>query len=140
MSSNLRPFHLAFPVSDLFEAKKWYTEVIGCSIGRESEEWIDFNMFGHQIVAHLRSESDSIDMNTVDDKNIPIRHFGVILDFSQWDDLKKHLENKKIKFLIDPSIRFKGLKGEQRTMFIKDPSGNVLEFKAFKDDEMIFEF
>ena len=140
MSSNLRPFHLAFPVSDLFEAKKWYTEVIGCSIGRESEEWIDFNMFGHQIVAHLTSESDSIDMNTVDGKDIPIRHFGVILDFSQWDDLKKHLENKKIKFLIDPSIRFKGLKGEQRTMFIKDPSGNVLEFKAFKDDEMIFEF
>lgn len=139
MSSNLRPFHLAFPVSDLFVAKKWYTEIIGCSVGRESKEWIDFNMFGHQVVAHLTSTPDDVYTNIVDGENIPIRHFGVILDFSQWDNLKEHLKNKKVSFLINPSIRFKGSKGEQRTMFIKDPSGNVLEFKAFKDDEMIFE-
>ena len=140
MSSNLRPFHLAFPVTDLLEAKKWYTEVIGCSIGRESEDWVAFNMFGHQVVAHSIDRCSSVDANLVDGENVPIRHFGVILNLSHWKTLKENLENKEIEFLIKPYTRFKGLKGEQRTMFIKDPSGNVLEFKAFKNDKMIFEF
>ena len=137
MSSNLRPFHLAFPVSDLSVAKKWYTEIIGCSIGRESKEWIDFNMFGHQVVAHLTSESNEIDTNMVDGENIPIRHFGVILDWEQWHKFSNRIKDQ-IEFVIEPYIRFKGQTGEQATMFFLDPDKNALEFKAFKNDNMIF--
>ena len=139
MSSNLRPFHLAFPVSDLFEAKKWYTEVIGCSIGRESEDWVDFNMFGHQIVAHLSpDEVQPTEKSEVDGKMVPVRHFGVILKWDQWHTFSEMLRSKDIEFIIEPYIRFQGESGEQATMFFLDPSGNALEFKSFKDQSYIF--
>ena len=138
MSSNLRPFHLAFPVTDLIKAKQWYVNFLRCSIGRSSNEWIDFNFFGHQIVAHLSDENILDNTNIVDGNNVPIRHFGVILSPLDWDELRDHLVNSQIEFLIEPCTRFKGLKGEQRTMFVQDPSGNALEFKTFKDDYMIF--
>ena len=139
MVKNLRPFHLAFPVKDLEKTRDWYTSVLGCSIGRESSEWIDFNMFGHQIVAHLSSSLDISYMNEVDGENVPIRHFGIILKPSDWEKLRKKIKSRGIKFIIEPTTRFKGSAGQQSTMFIKDPSGNALEFKSFVDDTMIFE-
>ena len=139
MTSNLRPFHLAFPVRNLKETKKWYTEILGCKVGRKSKDWIDFNMFGHQIVAHLSNLENDIPRNEVDGENIPIRHFGVILEPTEWNNLKKKLLDKGVKFIVKPQIRFKGQSGEQKIMFINDPSGNVLEFKSFRDDRMIFE-
>ena len=138
MNKSLRPFHLAFPVSNIKETKKWYTKILGCSVGREAERWIDFNFFGHQISAHLSESSDSITHNQVDSKQIPSRHFGIILTPSDWNTLSKRLNKLKINFKIKPHTRFKGEKGEQSTLFIEDPSGNCLEFKSFKNDEMIF--
>ena len=139
MTKNLRPFHLAFPARDLEETRDWYTEILGCSVGRESSDWIDFNMFGHQVVAHLSSSLDSADANEVDGENVPVRHFGVILEPSVWNHLKERVISKGVKFIIKPTIRFEGKSGEQHTMFIEDPSGNALEFKSFIDDRMIFE-
>ena len=138
MNRTLRPFHLAFPVSDIKETKKWYTQILGCSLGREAERWVDFNFFGHQISAHLSEISDSITHNEVDRKQIPSRHFGIILAPSDWNALSKRLTDLKINFKIEPYTRFKGKKGEQSTLFIEDPSGNYLEFKSFKNDDMIF--
>ena len=135
----IRPFHLAFPVSNLDISKKWYTEILGCSIGRTSDEWIDFNLYGHQIVAHLSNENYDGNTNLVDNKNIPVRHFGVILEINEWDKLVEKIKKHKIDFLIEPQIRFKNKKGEQRTFFIKDPDCNALEFKAFNNDSNIFE-
>ena len=139
MTNEIRPFHLAFPVKDLKEAKKWYCNVLGCTVGRESINWIDFNLFGHQVVAHLSSNKNNFESNEVDGDNVPVRHFGVILKPKDWEQLKISLEQKNIQFLIKPNTRFKGLKGEQRTLFILDPSGNALEFKSFKNDSLIFE-
>ena len=139
MSTNLRPFHLAFPVVDLAEAKKWYTEVLRCSVGRMSKEWIDFNLFGHQIVAHLSDDNNQGNTSLVDGKDVPVRHFGVILTLLEWEELKDHLVKKDTDFLINPCTRFRGSPGEQKTMFIQDPSGNAIEFKAFKSDNMIFQ-
>jgi len=139
MSKSLRPFHLAFPVKNLKETRYWYTKILGCSVGRESSDWIDFNLFGHQIVAHLSNTQDLFDINEVDGENVPVRHFGVILKPSEWNQLKEKFILNKIKFIIEPTTRFKGSSGEQSTMFIKDPSGNALEFKSFSDDAMIFE-
>ena len=139
MSKSLRPFHLAFPVKNLKETRDWYTKILGCSIGRESSDWIDFNLFGHQIVAHLSNIQDLSDINEVDGESVPIRHFGVILKPSEWNQLKEKFILSKIRFVIEPTTRFKGSSGEQSTMFIKDPSGNALEFKSFSDDAMIFE-
>tara|TARA_Y100000590_G_scaffold460324_1_gene619391 strand:- start:469 stop:900 length:432 start_codon:yes stop_codon:yes gene_type:complete len=141
MSNNenkLRPFHLAFPVTDLEKARKWYTDILGCSLGRESDKWIDFNMFGHQVVAHLVDDSDSIALNIVDGDNVPSRHFGVILNPDDWKILVKRLDRKGVDYLINPHTRFKGLPGEQSTLFITDPSGNALEFKSFASDDSIF--
>ena len=135
----LRPFHLAFPVLNLKKSEKWYTNILGCSIGRKSDNWIDFNLFGHQIVAHLAENINQGSTNDVDGDNVPIRHFGVILSILKWNDLVDRLKNLNVKFLIKPHVRFKNLKGEQHTLFIKDPDGNALEFKAFKNDEMIFD-
>ena len=134
----LRPFHLAFPVLDIKQTKKWYTKILGCSVGREAERWIDFDFFGHQISAHLSNNLDSVTHNQVDSKEIPSRHFGIILNPTEWNILSKRLTDLKIKFKIEPYTRFKGEKGEQSTMFIEDPSGNCLEFKSFQNDEMIF--
>ena len=138
-SKTIRPFHLAFPVSNLDISKKWYTKILGCNIGRTSKNWIDFNLFGHQIVAHLSDKDYIANTNLVDNQNIPVRHFGVILEIDQWKKLVEKIKKNKIVFLIKPQIRFKGKKGEQRTFFIKDPDNNALEFKAFKNDQSIFE-
>ena len=134
----IRPFHLAFPVTDIQKTRKWYQEVLGCEIGRESETWVDFNLFGHQIVAHLVEKINISGSSDVDGKNIPAMHFGVILEWNMWHFLAEDLKNKDIKFVIEPYIRFKDKVGEQATMFFKDPSGNYLEFKSFQSDESIF--
>ena len=135
----MQPFHLAFPVHDLSLAKKFYTNTLLCKVGRSSEEWIDFNLFGHQIVAHLDKSMDlENSLNIVDGKKVPVRHFGIVMKWKKWHQFVDHLTNENVDFLIEPHIRFKGKSGEQATFFIKDPSGNALEFKSFKDKEMIF--
>tara|TARA_B100001564_G_C20402313_1_gene561745 strand:+ start:332 stop:748 length:417 start_codon:yes stop_codon:yes gene_type:complete len=133
-------FHLAFPVKDLDQTKIFYLNILGCSLGRESLKWVDFNLFGHQIVAHLSPEDcGSINRNQVDGDKIPARHFGVILNWDIWENLIKSIKEKDIVFYIKPKIRFKNKKGEQGTFFVLDPSENVLEFKSFKNDSMVFE-
>ena len=135
----LQPFHLAFPVHDLSEAKEFYTKILGCTLGRSSEHWIDFNLFGHQVVAHLNpDELSKTKTSNVDDKQVPVRHFGIILEWEKWQKFSIELKEKGVEFIIEPYIRFKGEIGEQATMFFLDPSGNALEFKSFKDSEMIF--
>lgn len=132
-------FHLAFPVHDLEQAREFYGTVLGCEEGRSSSHWIDFNLYGHQIVAHLAPEKAGIQMrNAVDGDDVPVPHFGVILTMEQWHDLADKLRAAKIEFVIEPHIRFKGETGEQATMFFLDPSGNALEFKAFADFSQIF--
>ena len=134
----MRPFHLAFPVTDLNLTRSFYVDVLLCNIGRSSDKWIDFDMFGHQVVAHLVDKNNHPATNIVDGDDVPASHFGVILTMDQWNQFKQHLQQFDIKFIIEPKIRFKGESGEQATMFFLDPSGNALEFKAFKDDEQIF--
>ena len=135
----IQPFHLAFPVRDLEETHAFYTGILGCTTGRTSDHWIDFNMFGHQVVAHLApEEAGMVQTNDVDGDQVPVRHFGVVLDMDQWDELADRLREKNIRFIIEPHIRFKGQPGEQATMFFLDPSGNALEFKAFKNIEQLF--
>jgi len=136
-SQPLTPFHLAFPVHDLEEARKFYAGLLGCPTGRESKEWIDFDLYGHQIVAHLAPKETAAATNKVDGKDVPVRHFGVILEWAQWERLAERLKDQVI-FVIEPGIRFKDQAGEQATMFFKDPSGNALEFKAFRDMGSIF--
>ena len=139
MNDNLRPFHLAFPVNNIEETILWYTKNLFCTVGRRDDKWVDFNFFGHQISAHLSYDDNKSFSNSVDDHKVPVRHFGMILTLKQWDKLTENLKNNNIEFIIKPYTRFKGKTGEQSTMFIKDPSGNALEFKAFKNDGMIFE-
>jgi extradiol dioxygenase family protein len=134
----MRPFHLAFPVTDLSAAKSFYVDVLNCKVGRSSDHWIDFDMFGHQVVAHLVEQAEHPSTNSVDGDDVPASHFGVILTMDQWNILKENLIAYKIKFIIEPKIRFVGEPGEQATMFFLDPSGNAIEFKAFKDDSSIF--
>ena len=131
-------FHLAFPVNDLEEARRFYASLLGCPTGRESDRWIDFNFFGHQIVAHLAPAEAGSATNPVDGEDVPVRHFGVILEWNQWQALADKLKKSGVKFLIEPGIRFQGQVGEQATMFFKDPSGNALEFKAFRNQTSIF--
>ena len=136
---NPRPFHLAFPVLDLEEARDFYVNTLGCSIGRESDQWIDFNLYGHQVVAHLSpNEIKDESRNQVDGDEVPVRHFGVILENNEWQKLVDRLKTKGEDFLIEPRVRFEGKSGEQRTLFILDPSGNALEFKSFEHDGHIF--
>ena len=136
---NLRPFHLAFPVVDLEKARDFYLNTLGCSMGRESDQWIDFNLYGHQIVAHLSpNEIQDVSRSQVDGDAVPVRHFGVILENNEWQKLVDRLKTKGEDFLIEPRVRFEGKSGEQRTLFILDPSGNALEFKSFADDDHIF--
>tara|TARA_Y100001968_G_C19152602_1_gene616892 strand:+ start:319 stop:747 length:429 start_codon:yes stop_codon:yes gene_type:complete len=136
--NNLRPFHLAIPVSDIEKSKKFYQDILECNIGRSTDNWIDFNLFGHQLVIHLSTNIKKANINKVDGYDIPVPHFGVILEWEQWRDFSNILKDKII-FVIEPYIRFKGKKGEQATMFFLDPDNNALEFKAFKHDSMIFE-
>ena len=132
-------FHLAFPVHDLDKARAFYGEVLGCPEGRSSPEWIDFDFFGHQIVAHLTPPSGVREgANKVDGEDVPVRHFGVILTPLKFREISEKLQSAGAQFLIEPQTRFQGSPGEQLTLFVTDPSGNALEFKAFADDGMVF--
>ena len=132
-------FHLAFPVHDLKMARAFYVDVLGCGTGRYSDKWIDFDLYGHQIVAHLAPE-DCVTTRKyeVDGDFVPSRHFGVILMWNKWEQLSNIIKQRGISFLIEPRIRFKGRPGEQGTFFISDPSGNILEFKTFRNDDEVF--
>ena len=133
------PFHLAFPVDDLAAARIFYRDVLGCREGRSSDTWIDFDLHGHQIVAHLDpTHKGRARTNAVDGDAVPIFHFGLILDVERFADLADRLRRKGVQFLIEPRVRFEGQPGEQHTMFILDPAGNGLEFKAFADPARIF--
>ncbi len=133
------PFHLAFPINDIEETKSFYKKHFNCEIGREDKKWVDFDFYGHQLSAHLRPEElQNTKKNSVDGKDVPVRHFGVILEWDTWHQLSSNLKETHIDFLIDPYIRFKGEVGEQATMFFLDPSGNALEFKSFKDPGQVF--
>ena len=134
-----RPFHLAFPVHDLNVARSFYGELLGCPEGRSSPEWIDFDLFGHQVVAHLAPHECSLaSTSAVDGDAVPVRHFGVVLPMAEWQALADKLTAVGTKFIIEPHVRFKGLAGEQATFFFLDPSGNALEFKAFADLGQLF--
>jgi extradiol dioxygenase family protein len=138
MTQNPR-FHLAFPVRDLAEARAFYGELLGCREGRSSDEWVDFDFFGHQIVAHLSANGvRDKEHNVVDGENVPVRHFGAILPMDEWRKLAARLQERNVSFIIAPGVRFEGLPGEQATFFFRDPSGNALEFKAFRDEGQIF--
>ena len=132
-------FHLAFPVKDLEDTMTFYRDLLGCKTGRSSDKWIDFDFWGHQVVAHLSPEdAGKSASNEVDGHKVPAKHFGVILDWGEFDKLAKRLKESGQEFIIEPYIRFEGQPGEQATMFFLDPSGNALEFKAFKDETQIF--
>ncbi len=136
----MRPrFHLAFPVDDIAQARTFYGDLLGCAEGRSAEHWVDFDFHGHQIVAHLAP--DDVGCRTtsgVDGHQVPCRHFGLILDWADWEALAERLKKADVAFIMEPTIRFAGEAGEQATLFVKDPSGNALEFKAFRDDAQIF--
>jgi uncharacterized protein len=135
----VRPFHLAFPVHDLAATRAFYADVLGCNEGRSSAEWIDFDLFGHQIVAHLVvGEARAPVTNPVDGQHVPVPHFGTVLDIAGFDALAARVAGAGIEFVIPPTTRFAGAIGEQKTMFFYDPSGNALEFKAFVDDSQLF--
>ena len=135
----LRPFHLAFPVHDLAAARAFYAGTLGCREGRSSDAWIDFDLFGHQIVAHLDPSARAVAVsNPVDGHSVPVPHFGVVLTMADWETLSQRVAAAGVAFGIAPHVRFKGQVGEQATMFFCDPSGNALEFKAFADDTMLF--
>ena len=138
--SKLTPFHLAIPVDNIPVCRKFYREILGCKEGRSSDHWVDFNLFGHQLVIHYKEKSNNeIHTNLVDGKNVPVPHFGVVLEWNQFHSFSNELIKKNINFIIEPYIRFEGLPGEQATMFFKDPCGNALEFKSFRDFNKIFE-
>ncbi|NNK82228.1 MAG: glyoxalase [Flavobacteriaceae bacterium] len=135
----LSPFHLAIPVWNLDACRKFYRDTLGCEEGRSSDHWVDFNFFGHQLVIHYKpKENQSLHTNPVDGKNVPVPHFGVVLPWETFHSFAESLKQKQIDFIIEPYIRFKGKVGEQATMFFLDPSGNALEFKAFKDQSQLF--
>ena len=131
-------FHLAFPVHNLDEARRFYGETLGCKEGRSSAQWIDFDFFGHQIVAHLAENAGVAHHNKVDADHVPVPHFGVILEMDEFKRFAEKLKNQGVEFIIEPKIRFAGEVGEQATMFFLDPSGNALEFKAFADFSSVF--
>ncbi len=141
MTTTLTPFHIAFPVDDLGAARTFYGGLLGCPEGRSTDQWIDFNLFGHQIVAHLRPKlaTDAAHgANTVDGHDVPVPHFGVVLTMPDWQTLAERMKSAGVKFIIEPYVRFQGQVGEQATMFLFDPAGNALEFKSFADMSQIF--
>ena len=132
-------FHLAFPVDDLAQARRFYGDLLGCPEGRSSDSWVDFDFYGHQIVAHLApDETGHRQTSAVDGHDVPVRHFGAILPMTEWEKLASKLQSAGTQFVIEPHVRFKGQVGEQATMFFLDPSGNALEFKAFGDLKQVF--
>jgi uncharacterized protein len=138
--SKLQPFHLAIPVRELEENRIFYREILGCTEGRSSDHWVDFDFFGHQLVIHVQEPQPAPagKGNPVDGKEVPIPHFGVVLEWDVFQEFSEKLKKQNINFVIEPYIRFKGKTGEQATMFFKDPSGNALEFKSFKDMSQLF--
>ena len=135
----LPPFHLAFPVDDLSAARRFYGGLLGCPEGRSADDWVDFDLHGHQIVAHLAPESVALRAsNRVDGEDVPVPHFGLVLAMDEWKALAERLRNADVAFVIEPSMRFEGEPGEQATMFLHDPAGNALEFKAMADPEKLF--
>ena len=133
------PFHLAFPVDDLDAARRFYGELLGCPEGRSAEEWVDFNLYGHQIVAHLAPEAvRARATNPVDGDDVPVPHFGIVLPMDDWERLAERLKAADVEFVIEPGVRFEGQPGEQATMFFLDPAGNALEFKAKTDLAKLF--
>jgi len=136
--NTIAPFHLAFPVDDLAAARRFYGSLLGCPEGRSSDEWIDFDLFGHQIVAHLSPGRGADHHNPVDGHDVPVPHFGVVLDWDDFQALAARLREGGLKFVIEPYIRFRGQPGEQATMFFRDPSGNAIEMKAFADLGQLF--
>jgi len=140
--SELSPFHIAFPVRDIAEARRFYGEMLGCPEGRSAPEWVDFDLYGHQIVAHFKpglgAAGDGAHHNPVDGHDVPVPHFGVVLGMEQFETLAARLRAAGVNFVVEPYVRFKGEVGEQATMFFLDPSGNALEFKAFRDRSLLF--
>lgn len=137
--NNLSPFHLAIPVQEITTTRDFYRDVLGCKEGRSSDHWVDFDFFGHQLVIHLNQSKKNVDTeNIVDGKDVPVPHFGIVLDWQMFTQFEKRIRNK-VEFIIKPYVRFKGERGEQKTMFFKDPSGNALEFKSFKNINQLFE-
>lgn len=135
----MHPFHLAFPVHDLAAARAFYGGLLGCREGRSAETWVDFDLYGHQIVAHLApGQRGAPAHNPVDGHDVPVPHFGVILSMPDWEALAQRLRAAGVTFVIEPYVRFRGEIGEQATLFLLDPSGNALEFKAFADPARIF--
>jgi extradiol dioxygenase family protein len=135
----LPPFHLAFPVDDLAAARGFYGELLGCPEGRSADQWIDFDLHGHQIVAHLAPDTvRARSTNPVDGDNVPVPHFGVVLGKEEWQRLAQRLTDAGVEFVIPPTVRFEGQPGEQATMFLLDPAGNALEFKSMADSEKLF--
>ena len=138
----MQPFHLAIPVKNLELLRSFYNNVLECTEGRSSDIWVDFNFFGHQLVIHQKEGFEVVEQpifNNVDNKSIPVPHFGVVLEWNQWSELAEKLKIKNVQFIIEPYIRFKGEVGEQATMFFLDPENNALEFKAFKSIRNLFE-
>lgn len=135
----LRPFHLAFPINNIEETRAFYGDLLGCKIGRSTDRWIDFNFWGSQLSAHVVDVPNvEAAVNEVDGKKVPVKHFGAILEMDEWKKLAQKLTKNEVEFIIAPYIRFEGEVGEQATMFFLDPSGNAIEFKAFKEEAMIF--
>ncbi|GBR54288.1 glyoxalase/bleomycin resistance protein [Neokomagataea thailandica NBRC 106555] len=139
MAQTLPPFHLAFPVDNLKVAREFYGDLLGCPEGRSSDEWVDFDFYGHQIVAHMADCSQNrVHYNSVDSHAVPVPHFGAVLNMAQWEKLAEKLKAAAVKFVIEPYVRFKGQAGEQATMFLHDPFGNAIEIKAFASLESLF--
>ena len=137
--ASLSPFHLAIPVHNLSACRKFYRDVLNCEEGRSSDQWVDFNFFGHQLVIHYKPKSEEgLHTNPVDGRSVPVPHFGIVLSWVDFHNLSNELKSKDIDFIIEPYIRFEGQTGEQATMFFYDPAGNALEFKAFKDLNQLF--
>ncbi len=138
--ADLQPFHFAFPVDDLEAASSFYVDVLGCGVGRSSDKWIDFDLFGHQVVAHLVAQDalPASNTNPVDGDHVPVPHFGVVLEWGSWHALAGRLRDRGVAFVLEPRVRFEGRAGEQATMFLRDPAGNALEFKSFRDPAQLF--